>query len=56
VVDTKASYNINQNFSIFVRVKNLFDKKYYAPSESDTLSTSIPTRGIESFAGLDITF
>jgi len=56
VYNTKLTYHVTKSASLFFQVKNIFDKYYYAPSEGDSLSFSVPNRGRENFGGFEFTF
>jgi outer membrane cobalamin receptor len=56
LVDTKLTYQIQKNTSLFFQMKNIFDKDYSTPSEGSTNTINVPNRGQEIFAGLEITF
>jgi len=52
----KLNYNITDDLSLFLQVKNLQNKKYVTPTATSSLNEGTPNRGQELLAGLDWKF
>ncbi len=56
LVNTKISYPVLKNTSLYFQMNNIFDKEYDTPATGGLVSLEVPNRGRESFLGLDISF
>jgi len=56
LANTKISYQLLKNTSLYFQMNNMFDKEYDSPAIGGLVSLEIPNRGRESFLGIDISF
>ena len=56
IFNVNLIYKASEQSSVSLKVKNLFDKAYLAPTTSTGLSIDVPNRGRETYLGLEIVF
>ncbi len=56
LINSKLNYNIIDNCSFYVQIKNLLDEDYETPTQAANLLEGVPNRGRETSMGVHWTF